>query len=115
MIRRGCWNWSILTWSGRTWILSFAHPQPQVCHGRGELAWALGRQADQGVNSELEEISSSGDKMMVAVHTPGADQHRAWQGNDRNYLVLTLSEGQVVAMRAFRDLDEARSFTSADS
>ncbi len=94
---------------------SFADPQPQVCHGRGELAWALGRQADQGVNSELEEISSSGDKMMVAVHTPGADQHRAWQGNDRNYLVLTLSEGQVVAMRAFRDLDEARSFTSADS
>ena len=49
---------------------------------------------------------------MVAVHTPGADQHRAWQGNDRNYLVLTLHQGQVVAMRAFRDLDAARSFTS---
>ena len=42
---------------------------------------------------------------MVAVHTPGADQHRAWQGNDRNCLVLTLRQGQVVAMRAFRDLD----------
>ena len=48
---------------------------------------------------------------MVAIHTPGADQHRAWQGNDRNYLVLTLRQGQVVAMRAFRDPDEARSFT----
>ena len=40
-----------------------------------------------------------------------ADQHRAWQANDRNYLVLTLRRGQVVVMRAFRDLDEARSFT----
>jgi hypothetical protein len=48
----------------------------------------------------------------VVVHTPGADQHRAWHGNDRNYLVLTLRQGQVVAMRAFRDLDAARGFTS---
>jgi ketosteroid isomerase-like protein len=91
---------------------SFADPQPQVCHGRDQLAWALGRQAGRGVSSELEEIESCGDKVMVAVRTPGADQHRAWQGNDRNYLVLTLRQGQVVAMRAFRDLDEARSFTS---
>ena len=93
---------------------SFENPQPQVCHGRDELAWALGRQADQGVDAELEEISSCGDKVMVAVHTPGADQHRAWAGNDRNYLVLTLRQGQVVAMRAFRELDEARTFTSED-
>ena len=90
----------------------FADPQPLVCHGRDQLAWALGRQADRGGNSELEEIVSCGDKVMVAVHTPGADQHRAWPGNDRNYLVLTLRHGQIVAMRAFRDLDGARSFTS---
>ena len=50
-------------------------------------------------------------RLLELVH-PGADQHRAWPGNDRNYLVLTLRQGQVVAMRAFRDLDEARSFTS---
>jgi ketosteroid isomerase-like protein len=91
---------------------SFADPQPQVCHGRDQLARVLGHQADRSVNSELEEIDSCGDKVMVAVHTPGADQHRAWQGNDRNYLVLTLRQGQVVAMRAFRDLAAARSFTS---
>ena len=91
---------------------SFADPQPQVCHGRDQLARALRRQADQGVNPELEKIESCGDRVMVVVHIPGADQHRAWQGNDRNYLVLTLRQGQVVAMRAFRDLDEARSFTS---
>ena len=91
---------------------SFADPQPQVCHGSEQLARALSRQADRGAGSELEEIGSCGDKVMVAVHTPGADQHRAWQGNDRNYLVLTLRQGQVVAMRAFRDPDEARGFTS---
>jgi ketosteroid isomerase-like protein len=90
----------------------FADPQPQVCHGSEQLARALSRQADRGAGSELEEIGSCGDKVMVAVHTPGADQHRAWQGNDRNYLVLTLRQGQVVAMRAFRDPDEARGFTS---
>jgi len=91
---------------------SFENPQPRVCRGRDQLRWALGRQADRGVNSELEEIDSCGDKVMVVVHTPGADQHRAWHGNDRNYLVLTLRQGQVVAMRAFRDLDAARGFTS---
>jgi ketosteroid isomerase-like protein len=90
----------------------FENPQLQVCQGRDQLAWALGRQADRGVKSELEEIDSCGDKVMVVVHTPGADQHRAWHGNDRNYLVLTLRQGQVVAMRAFRDLDAARGFTS---
>jgi hypothetical protein len=50
-------------------------------------------------------------EVTVAVHAPGADQHRAWQASDRNYLGLTLRRGQVVAMRAFRDLDEARRFT----
>ena len=48
----------------------FENPQPQVCHGRDQLAPALGRQADRGVNSELEEIASCGDRVMVAVHTP---------------------------------------------
>ena len=91
---------------------SFEDPQPQVCHGRDQLAWALGLEAGRGGISELEEIDSCGDKVMVVVHTPGADQHRAWRGNDRNYLVLTLRQGQVVAMQAFRDLASARSFTS---
>jgi ketosteroid isomerase-like protein len=31
------------------------NPQPQVCHGRDQLAWALGRQADRGVNSFTSE------------------------------------------------------------
>ena len=48
---------------------------------------------------------------MVAVHTPGADQRRAWQSGDRSYLVLTMDRGRIVALRDFRERDEARSFT----
>ncbi len=88
---------------------SMASPQPQTCHGREELAQALGQQARRGLVSVVEEIAASGDKVMVAVRTPGADQRRAWQADDRSYLVLTLDQGRIVAMRDFRDRDEARS------
>jgi len=92
---------------------SFENPQPQICQGREQLAWALGQQAGRGIVSEVEEIESGGDKVMVGIHTPGADQRRAWQAGDRSYLVLTMSQGQIVAMRAFRDRDEAHSFTAS--
>jgi ketosteroid isomerase-like protein len=104
-----------------------ANPEPQTCHGRAQLEWALPRQAGRGLAAQVEwalprqagrglaaqveEITAHGDKVLVIVHTPGLDQHRAWAGEDRNYLVLTLSGGQVVAMRAFRNRDEARAFT----
>jgi len=93
---------------------SFEDPQPQICHGREELAQALGQQADHGIVSQVEEIASNGDKVMVAVRTPGADQRRAWQAEDRSYLVVTLSQGRIVAMRDFRDRDEARRFARLD-
>jgi hypothetical protein len=47
---------------------------------------------------------------MVVVRTPGIDQRRARQAGDRNYLVLTLQHGRIVAMRACRDREEARGF-----
>ncbi len=31
-------------------------PAPQTCHGRGELAAALSRQAESGLSSRLEEV-----------------------------------------------------------
>jgi ketosteroid isomerase-like protein len=89
---------------------SMENPQPQTCRGREELAEALGQQAERGLVSEVQEIASSGDKVMVAVRTPGADQRRAWQAEDRSYLVLTLDQGRIVAMRDFRDRSEACSF-----
>jgi ketosteroid isomerase-like protein len=89
---------------------SLEDPRPQVCHGREELAQALGQQADRGIVSQVQEIASAGDKVMAAVRTPGAGQRPAWQAQDRSYLVLTLDQGRIVAMRAFRDRDEARIF-----
>lgn len=48
---------------------SMADPQPETCHGREQLAQMLEQQADRGFVSEVEEIASSGDKVMVAVRT----------------------------------------------
>lgn len=90
---------------------SFDNPQPQVCHGRDQLTRALRRQAGQGLASQVEEvISAPGGQVVVIARTPGVDQQRAWQNGDRNILVLTVSAGQIVAMRAFRDQAEASSF-----
>jgi ketosteroid isomerase-like protein len=86
---------------------AFADPEPQTCHGRHQLMQALERQASGGLTSHIEEITSRGDKVLVVLHTPGLDQRRAWSAGDRNYLVLTLRQQQVIAMRACRDRDEA--------
>jgi ketosteroid isomerase-like protein len=86
---------------------AFGDPEPQTCHDRHQLLHALERQAESGLTSQVEEIASIGDQVMVVVHTPGLDQRRARSASDRNYLVLTLRHGQVVAMRACHDRAEA--------
>jgi ketosteroid isomerase-like protein len=86
---------------------SLADPQPQVCHGRGELQAAFQSQAERGLTSRLDEVISNGDRVMVGVHTPGIDAFRMRQAQDRNYLVITVKDGRVVAMRDCRDRDEA--------
>jgi hypothetical protein len=50
---------------------SLEHPQPQVCHGRHELASVLQRQAERGLRAQLEEVVGHGDQVMVVVRTPG--------------------------------------------
>ena len=52
---------------------SVADPQPQVCHGRGELEAALQGQAERGLTSRLEEVITNGDRVVVGVRTPGID------------------------------------------
>jgi ketosteroid isomerase-like protein len=84
-----------------------ADPQPQVCHGRGELETALQRQAERGLTSQLEEVIANGDRVVVGVRTPGIDTFRMRHSQDRNYDVFTVRDGRVVAMRACRDRDEA--------
>jgi ketosteroid isomerase-like protein len=87
---------------------AFEDPEPETCHGRDQLRWALERQAGQGLVSHIEEIVASGDKVMVVIHTPGIDHARVRQAEDRNYLVLTVSQDLIVRMRACRNRAEAR-------
>lgn len=89
---------------------AFENPEPQTCHGRDQLQWALERQAGQGLVSQIEEIEARGDKVMVVIRTPGLDRLRVRQAGDRNYLVLTVDLQRIIRLRACRDRDEARSF-----
>jgi ketosteroid isomerase-like protein len=86
---------------------SVEDPEPQVCHGRQELRTTLERQAGRGLTSELEDVIGNGDRVVVVVRTPGIDGYRVRQADDRNYDVLTVHEGRVVAIHACRDREEA--------
>jgi ketosteroid isomerase-like protein len=88
-----------------------ADPQPEVCHGRDQIAWALDHQARQGAATQVEEIvSGPGGQVMVVSRTPGVDERRAWRNGDRNILVLTVRDNQIAALRAFRNRDQACRF-----
>jgi ketosteroid isomerase-like protein len=82
-------------------------PEPQVCHGRHELEFALGRQAERGLRAELEDVVASGDRVMVVVRTPGVGAFHVRKAEDRNFAVLTVREGRIVALRDCRDREEA--------
>ena len=86
---------------------SVEDPEPQVCHGRHELELALRRQAERGLRAELEHVMASGDRVMVVVRTPGIDAFRVRKAEDRNFAVLTVREGRIVALRDCRDREEA--------
>jgi ketosteroid isomerase-like protein len=90
---------------------SFEDPEPQVCHGRHELRVALERQAQRGLNAELEEVVGNADRVMVVVRTPGIDAYRLRKADDRNYAVFTVREGRIVALRDCRDRAEALKVT----
>ena len=87
---------------------ALAAPEPQVCHGRVELEQALVHWAEHGFRAELEEVEGKGDRVMVCVRTPGIDDHRGRHGDDRSYVVLTVRDGTIVALRDCHDRDEAR-------
>ena len=93
---------------------AFEDPDPQVCHGRHELEAALERQAERGLKPELEEVAGIGDRVMVVVRVPGIDAFRARKADDRSYMVLTVREGMIVALRACRDRSEAMSQAGPD-
>jgi ketosteroid isomerase-like protein len=74
----------------------------------------LQRQANQGLRSQLEELIVNDERAMVVVRTPGLDQYRARKADDRNYDVLTIRDGRIVAMRACHDREEALEVAGLD-
>jgi ketosteroid isomerase-like protein len=84
------------------------NPQPQTRHGREELEKALRRQADRGLRAELEAVVAAGDRVMLVMRTPGIDEYRHRQADDRTYDVLTVRDGLIVGLHACRDRGEAR-------
>jgi ketosteroid isomerase-like protein len=78
-----------------------------VCHGRHELEEALDRRAERGLTSHLEEVLGNGERVVVVVRTPGVDAYRVTPAEDRNFTVLTVRDGRIVAFRECRDRGEA--------
>jgi uncharacterized protein len=93
---------------------SQADPEPQTCHGLADLRRGLQRQAERGLAGRVEELVVSGDRVLVVIHTPGLDRHRARAADDRNYDVLAVRAGRIVALRACRDRAEARALAGLE-
>lgn len=86
---------------------SVADPEPQVCHGRDELAYWIGRPSRSGSPFELVEIAGFGDRVLVVTHASGLDSVRARQSGDLNFHVVSVRDGRIVALRACRSRNEA--------
>jgi ketosteroid isomerase-like protein len=94
---------------------SLENPEPQTCHGREQLETALARQTRRGSILELEEVTGIGGRVVVTTRIPGVDEHRARKSDDRNYDVLTLRAGRIVALRACHSREEARVLAGLES
>ena len=92
---------------------SSADPEPEVCHGRHELRAALERRS-RGVSAQLEEVVGRGDRVLVVVRRPGIDAERARKTGDRDFDVVTVRAGRIVALRACRDRQEAARIAGID-
>jgi ketosteroid isomerase-like protein len=83
--------------------------RPATRRGRDELEQALRRQAERGLRAELEHVIALGDKVLLVMRTPGIDQYRHQQGDDRTYDVITVRNGLIVGLHACRNRSEAHS------
>jgi ketosteroid isomerase-like protein len=82
--------------------------EPQLCHGRGELEKALRRRTGHWPRAQLEEVIAAGDRVMLVMRTPGADEYRQQQADGRTYDIVTVRDGLIVRLKACRDRSEAR-------
>jgi uncharacterized protein len=83
------------------------HPTPQLCHGRHELEQVLRHWAEHGLRAEVDEVTASGELVMVGVRIPGVDADYGRRGDGRAYSVFTVRDGRIVALRDCRDRQEA--------
>ena len=60
-------------------------------------------------SAELEQVIAAGDKVILVMRTPGVDEYRQRQADDRTYDVVTVRDGMIVGLHACRDRGEARS------
>jgi ketosteroid isomerase-like protein len=86
---------------------AFARPRAADLPRRGQLAQALKRGQVRALTWDIEELAAHGDQVMLVLHARGVDQQRVRQAGDRNYLVLTVWQGQIAAMGAYGDGAEA--------
>jgi ketosteroid isomerase-like protein len=82
---------------------------PQTRRGRGELEKALRQRAERGLRPQVEQVIAAGEKVILVMRTPGVDQYRHGQADNRTYDVVTVRDGVIVGLRACRDRGEARS------
>jgi ketosteroid isomerase-like protein len=80
---------------------------PQVCYGRHELERTLQHWDELGFTPQPEENQWRADRVMVAVRVPGIDAHYGAYSGDRAYTVLTVRNGQIVALRDCHNRSEA--------
>jgi hypothetical protein len=52
-------------------------------------------------------VIGHGDKVVVAVRTPGVDAYRVRQSDDRDYVLFTVRDGRIVALRDCRNRRDA--------
>jgi ketosteroid isomerase-like protein len=89
--------------------LALEDPEPQTRHGRVELEKALRWQAEHGLRGHLVQVVAAGEKVILVMRTPGVDQYRGREDDNRTYDVVTVRDGLIVTLRACRDRGEARS------
>jgi ketosteroid isomerase-like protein len=87
-------------------------PKPAVCHGRDQLAYWMGRDSGSLLRAELEEVVADGEQILLVTRSPGIDALRARRTDDLNFHVLTVRDGKITALRAFRSRDEAIRFVT---
>lgn len=89
---------------------SLADPGLQTCHGREQLQSALQGKPNAARGQKQRRSQLAVTRSWSSSIRPGIHRRRVRQADDRNFLVLTLRQGRVIAMRACRDRAEARDF-----